>query len=395
MKRGAELHNKLRVPEAGLAGTVASDMPTLTNKGGALEAPSGGETVVRDPGSDVTRKGTDQQGMPSVKQGTRDRVIEAQYGTADATYLQAAQQHGAGGAGAQGHDGHVAAGQVKPAAKGGRAVGAGVALEPAGALDAPAHTQAAASGGAYAYEGSDPTAVEEEGEAPAEEEEEGLEQEEQEMARAMEHISIDTDKVGMLHRPKDARDYYPRADDRHHEPLSDHKHQNEGATDVCVICECSPCVCDKAEHSYRDPLEMTAPQTKRTGKPHLHNVKKPITGHNHHRAHDYQAHAKTRDETRVHGEARMTGWRHDDKEEHKGPVSRKPHSPDTVPGPEDTVDQVENRSAGGGPMAVPDDEPQGKKAHPHVSHYTGGRPLGAVEDLRLSSGHHTKPHVLG
>jgi hypothetical protein len=51
-------------------------------QGGALEAPSGGETVRRDPGSDESRKGVDKQGIPSVQQGARDRVIETEYGTA-------------------------------------------------------------------------------------------------------------------------------------------------------------------------------------------------------------------------------------------------------------------------------------------------------------------------
>jgi hypothetical protein len=51
-------------------------------QGGALEAPAGGETVRRDPGSDKSFKEMDSRGNPSVQQGARDRVLETEYGTA-------------------------------------------------------------------------------------------------------------------------------------------------------------------------------------------------------------------------------------------------------------------------------------------------------------------------
>jgi hypothetical protein len=56
---------------------------------------------------------------------------------------------------------------------------------------------------------------------------------------------------------------------------------------------------------------------------------------------------------------------------------------------------VQEEEHTGGPVAVPDDEPQGKQAKKHASSYTGGRPLGAVEDLHLSSGHHMVRDVGG
>lgn len=43
------------MPPARMVDSVVTDMPVLVNKGGALEAPDGGETVVRVSGSSETR----------------------------------------------------------------------------------------------------------------------------------------------------------------------------------------------------------------------------------------------------------------------------------------------------------------------------------------------------
>jgi hypothetical protein len=66
---------------------------------------------------------------------------------AGGSYLDAARKHGAGGAGAKGHDGHVNPGEVKPSASGGREVAGSYAMEPAGPLEVPPSTQAAGAGG--------------------------------------------------------------------------------------------------------------------------------------------------------------------------------------------------------------------------------------------------------
>ncbi|KAI8464253.1 MAG: hypothetical protein J3K34DRAFT_121646 [Monoraphidium minutum] len=105
-------------------------------------------------------------------------------------------------------------------------------------------------------------------------------------------IDYADEKVGMQSRAPRAADAYPVSDSRRVEPVSSMKQ----AGDICDVCECNPCQCDKLRSSYRIPTELTPAETKRSGKPHMAHTAKPVTGVNSHDAHDYRMHAKPRPE---------------------------------------------------------------------------------------------------
>eukprot|EP00878_Enallax_costatus_P028494 GHUV01030780.1.p1 GENE.GHUV01030780.1~~GHUV01030780.1.p1 ORF type:complete len:219 (+),score=41.13 GHUV01030780.1:181-837(+) len=92
-------------------------------------------------------------------------------------------------------------------------------------------------------------------------------------------------KVGMEFIERTAADSY--VDSEHREPISSLKQAGE----KCELCACNPCQCDKVSHMRNLAYEMTPAETKRAGKPNIHNPHREITGRNAHDAHDYGGHA--------------------------------------------------------------------------------------------------------
>ncbi|PNH03516.1 hypothetical protein TSOC_010420 [Tetrabaena socialis] len=221
-ERNPELYGRLGVhavmPDANLASTVASDMPVLTNPGGAFETAGKGETVVADPHTADTklyappvdqlaeRLGRAELAPPgtTVVRGSRDKVVESEYGR-----------------------------------------------------------------------------------------DEDVDTAPDQFTRKL--VDYEEEKVGMLTRPLEARDFYATCDSAN-EPYSSVKAQNErGDVTPCDVCECAPCQCDKVARDF--PFEMTPQEQKRSGRPHLHNARKPVTGVKSHPAHDFKIHSRVRDET--------------------------------------------------------------------------------------------------
>ncbi|KAG2482662.1 hypothetical protein HYH03_018434 [Edaphochlamys debaryana] len=88
-------------------------------------------------------------------------------------------------------------------------------------------------------------------------------------------VDYTEEKVGMATRPLVAADFYATSESAN-EPLSSMKAQNQ----------------------------LTPQEQKRSGRPATHNTAKPVTGKNHHAAHDYTMHAKPRSEQHAQVELR-------------------------------------------------------------------------------------------
>lgn len=69
------------------------------------------------------------------------------------------------------------------------------------------------------------------------------------------------------------------------------KHNKHKQTDKAAAVLSTPCYSSFAQLSY--------PEQKRTGRPHLNKTAKPITGKNSHDKPDYRLHAKPRDQHHV------------------------------------------------------------------------------------------------
>ncbi|GLC39086.1 hypothetical protein PLESTB_000008900 [Pleodorina starrii] len=106
-------------------------------------------------------------------------------------------------------------------------------------------------------------------------------------------VDYTEEKVGLATRPLEARDFYATCETTN-EPYSSVKAQAQGADPgvACDMCRCAPCQCDKVAKGF--PYELTPAEQKRSGKPSLHNTRKPVTGQNTHAAHDYRLSAKVR-----------------------------------------------------------------------------------------------------
>lgn len=115
----------------------------------------------------------------------------------------------------------------------------------------------------------------------------------QEASGEPESVVVDwaDEMVGMERRPPRAADHCPVTDSRRNEPISTLKQEGE----ACDVCACNPCQCDKLKSTYRVPTEISAPEMKRSGKPH-HTRAKPVMGVNSQEARDFRMHSKPRPE---------------------------------------------------------------------------------------------------
>jgi len=352
-------HPHAVMPEAGLAATVASDMPVIIHPGGVVEAPCAGQTVVRDPKSADTRvhlpgdkevsEGIRGLHVGDMVQGTRDRVLEAEHGTADQSYVKAAREAL-----------HIQPGSDQLAQQG--------------------------------KEGEPREEAQEEYEG-----EEGVPKELRsfEDSHGVRHVRGDfvQEKVGLVTHPLTAAEFYPTADSGI-EPISDMKHQldeEEEDTEVCEICGCLPCQCgkyDKAEE-YRAPLEGTEAELKRTGKPFMHHhEKKAPQGR--------QVHANPRgNRTRVSEDARMAYYEdkpHPGEKLDAGVIEQAVEHHGSSLRRHDKAEKAVMDAAGRKP-----DEGLPSQRVGHGSYYSGGRVIATnANDAHLTSGRHQKqPHALG
>ncbi|KAF5838009.1 hypothetical protein DUNSADRAFT_3602 [Dunaliella salina] len=175
-----------------------------------------------------------------------------------------------------------------------------------------------------------------------------------------EPVDFAQEKVGLATREKLASDYYPRSDDHEYRPLSTLKDQ------------------------------VSAPQTKRTGKPKMKKVRKPVTGRNSHVARDFRMHAKPQNEEKTRAGSRSAGFsdnfeysdekvsiaRMEEEEAHHGSSLRRPKVAAERAGK--VVDEM-----AGSPTAW-------------KNTYTGGRVIsGDPSNMHLGSSTHEAPHTLG
>jgi len=377
------------VPEAGLAGTVASDLPAVTLAGGAIAAPSTGETVARDFKSTDTHmvtRGVDELklkegGVPAVGplgigttvvQGAREKMIEAEYGTADKGYNEAARNAL-----------HLGATET-----GANAPGATDADQAEGAAKPEDRFHAAAPAG-EAVEGQD---YDDEYEDYDDEYEEG-EYEDDGVDPKLKLVHDIDHKVGLTHEQRTAADFYPRADSDKVEPISSMKQQVDVGGHGCDLCECNPCQCGKANF----PLEMAPAETKRQGRAAMHhheNKSGPATmpqgvGRFRRGKKDFRGHARpamVSHENKVPANARMTAYDN----EHPGAVKFGKEVQRSSS--KDAAEVAAHEQGDHGRQAG---EPGSKFGHP--GNYTGGRVIQiGTEGIHLSTGRHEKvPHVLG
>ncbi|GBF96371.1 hypothetical protein Rsub_09170 [Raphidocelis subcapitata] len=226
-ERNADMYGEAQgyeMPQANMGSVVATANPVIFEKGGAVDTPSQGETVVPVAGSAETRRVLDAPGA-----GLAGRMGRASLRDAPAN---------AGGA--------VLFGQREKEVERDFGGGRGAAGAPAGAEGEEGAEAGRGEGGAA---GSVP-------------------------------VDWADEKVGMERRVPRAADAYPATDSARNEPVSSVKQPGE----ACDVCACNPCQCDKLRSTYR----LSPPETKRSGKPHLHTKAKPVTGVNSHEAHDYR-----------------------------------------------------------------------------------------------------------
>lgn len=111
-------------------------------------------------------------------------------------------------------------------------------------------------------------------------------------------VDFAEEKVAMETRPLEARDFYASSTNRAVEPFSSMKQQNvDATTEVCPLCECLPCQCDKMKKTFA--YELTEQQQKRSGRASLHSLARPTGGEdrpNTREQHDYRLHAAPRNE---------------------------------------------------------------------------------------------------
>lgn len=77
---GEPVHKYAHLPSSHMDSSVVTDNPVLVDKGGAMETPSLGETVVRVPGSADTKVATDEQEGVGKGQLTADELAQRMHG---------------------------------------------------------------------------------------------------------------------------------------------------------------------------------------------------------------------------------------------------------------------------------------------------------------------------
>eukprot|EP00879_Flechtneria_rotunda_P005736 GHRR01006037.1.p1 GENE.GHRR01006037.1~~GHRR01006037.1.p1 ORF type:complete len:369 (+),score=107.62 GHRR01006037.1:2510-3616(+) len=236
-------HAHYKMPAVNMGSSIVTAMPTMVNEGGALDTVSKGETVVRVPGS------AEVHHLTGIKQHPGDNLPS---GEELAHKLRDTAVHDMAPPGAT-----VLAGQK--------------AAENEAAFDERALPPGAAA------------------DSPAGDEEHAL-------ARGQHGDKVRADfvmhKVGMVNEELTAADMYPRADDSKVEPISSVK---QPGVPKCEMCACAPCQCGqmrKTGGTSNDPFELTYPEQKRGGRPHIHSHHREVTGKNAHEARDYRGHAK-------------------------------------------------------------------------------------------------------
>lgn len=236
-----------KMPAVNMGSSIVTAMPVMMTEGGVVDTVSQGETVVKVPGSSDTVHLSGLTGGPGQELPSSEELADKLRDTA----VHDTPPPGAKVlAGTKAHENEMKYDDR--------------AVQPTAA--------AAATAG-----------------APAGEDEHLL------MATGQKGEKVRTDftmnKVGMEYQELTAGDLYVDSESKT-EPISSLK---QPGADLCDLCACGPCQCDKMKHSGgggNNPYELTPAETKRSGKPAIHHPHREVTGKNAHEAHDYRGHAK-------------------------------------------------------------------------------------------------------